>query len=331
MPLPRLMRRAMDRVFSEGSTDNLVAATPSVHGSPTEQVAVEESSAMIEKAGGYLAICAIMKNESIGVLEWIAYHRALGVEKFFLYDHQSEDDTVAKVRPLCDAGIVELVEWPYRPGQLQAYDDFARKHGADWVWCAFIDLDEFINPFGYDSIPEWLVRFEPYSAVAIQWVNFGPHGFEEPPVGLAIAAYTTRFVDLHQMHGHVKTIVRMEKYDRAQGPHSFFVTDGEVVDELERPVVRNGSEYAIQEPMIHEGICINHYYTRSRQEWWIKINRGLADAGDNPQNARNPLWIEIYERDATVEDERIAKFVPRAAASLLYLEDLREHTDVTLD
>lgn len=62
------------------------------------------------------------------------------------------------------------------------------------------------------------------------------------------------------------------------------------------------------QPKQHHAICINHYYTRSRQEWQSKIDRGLADHGPNSQTVRNPAWIEIYEREAIVADDRITKF-----------------------
>jgi hypothetical protein len=272
--------------------------------------------------GGFLAICAIMKNEGVGILEWIAYHHALGVEKFFLYDNGSEDDTLAKVAPLRQAGLVEVVTWPLRPGQIQAYDDFAARHGARWTWCAFIDLDEFVVPFACESIPEWLARFEGRSGVALQWVNFGPNGHDEPPAGLAIEGYRTRFPDGYAVHGHVKTVVRMNRYAHALNPHAFAVTEGEIVDENDRPVVRNGQDYAIQAPMGHDAACLNHYYTRSRREWRIKLERGRTDAPDKPENLRDPTWLDIYEREAIIPDDRIQKFAARTAAMLARLTSI---------
>ena len=271
---------------------------------------------------GYLAICAIMKNETIGILEWIAYHRALGVERFFLYDNGSDDDTILKIDALIHSGIIELIDWPKKPGQLSAYDDFAARHRDDWTWCAFIDLDEFINPFGFNNIVDWLGQFDDRSGVAIQWVNFGPNNQDDPP-RLATEAYRTRFPDLHAIHGHVKTIVKMAKYDRALSPHSFLVTDGEIVDEHNREVVRQGAEYAIQEPMHHDQVCLNHYYTRSRSEWWIKMNRGRADTGDTTSHSRNAEWLQIYEDEAVYPDDRIVKFAPNVSSMLEELDKIR--------
>ncbi|WP_397587159.1 glycosyltransferase [Sphingobium fuliginis] len=266
---------------------------------------------------GYLAICAILKNEAINILEWIAYHRAIGVEKFYLYDNNSTDHVKDLVEALILDGIVDLIPWPINPGQIEAYDDFADRHGHNWTWAAFIDLDEFINPFGHASLVEWLEGFADASAIAIQWFNFGPNGHDVPPPGLLIESYTTRLCDDHVMHGHVKTIVRMADYDRAQGPHSFHVR-GKVVDEYGEEIDQSVN-YGLMQPKQHQAICINHYYTRSRQEWQSKIERGLADHGPRSQTVRNPAWIEIYEREATISDNRITKF---AEATRKVMSDL---------
>lgn len=268
--------------------------------------------------GGFLAICAILKNEAINILEWIAYHYALGVERFYLYDNNSTDHVHDLLSGLIQKGIVELISWPINPGQTQAYDDFADRHKYRWAWAAFIDLDEFINPFGHDSLPDWLAGFEGASAVALQWMNFGPNGNEIPPAGLMIEGYTTRFPDHHAMHGHVKTIVRMAHYNRAQGPHSFDV-HGTVVNEYGQEIDQSVG-YAILPPQEHRSICINHYYTRSRLEWQKKLQRGLADHGSESKTVRNPEWIEIYEREAIVPDMRILKFAERTRQTLHELD-----------
>lgn len=38
-----------------------------------------------------LAVVAIAKNESEYIAEWVAYHKAVGVERIFLFDNDSTD------------------------------------------------------------------------------------------------------------------------------------------------------------------------------------------------------------------------------------------------
>lgn len=39
-----------------------------------------------------LAFCAIFWDEAKILLEWLAYHRSVGVDHFFLYNHESQGD-----------------------------------------------------------------------------------------------------------------------------------------------------------------------------------------------------------------------------------------------
>jgi len=265
--------------------------------------------------GGFLAICGIMKNEAVNIVEWIAYHHAIGIEKFYLYDNNSTDHVHELLQPLVQMGVVEIISWRINPGQIEAYDDFAARFADGWEWAAFIDMDEFINPYGYDSIPTWLAGFETASAVAIQWRNYGPNGNTTPPPGLLIEGYTTRLEDTNPVHQHVKSIVRMRDYARARSPHSFWV-DGAIVDEHGQEINQQAGDYAIMPIRIHSGICLNHYYTRSHAEWHAKVARGMADSAANSVNRRDPAWIEAYEREATTEDRTILRFADRTRAVL---------------
>ena len=47
----------------------------------------------------YLAICAIFRDEAPFLDEWIAFHRLMGVEHFFLYDNGSVDNPRSNSRP----------------------------------------------------------------------------------------------------------------------------------------------------------------------------------------------------------------------------------------
>ena len=38
-----------------------------------------------------IAVCAIFKDEAPYLLEWLAFHKMIGVDLFFLYDNDSSD------------------------------------------------------------------------------------------------------------------------------------------------------------------------------------------------------------------------------------------------
>jgi GT2 family glycosyltransferase/tetratricopeptide (TPR) repeat protein len=262
---------------------------------------------------GFLAVCGIMKNEATNIVEWLAYHRAIGVEKFYLYDNNSTDHTRKLLQPLVERGVVDIIPWPINPGQLEAYNDFAERHRDHWTWAAFIDMDEFINPYGLESIPAWLAGFEGSSAIAVQWMNYGPNGHDAPPSGLLIEAYTKRLEAANPVHQHVKSLVRLRDYDRARSPHSFWVK-GRIVDEFGDEIDQQAGDYAIMPIRSHTFVCLNHYYTRSRQEWVAKVTRGMADSASNAPNRRDLSWFDDYARQAEIHDDTITRFADKTRA-----------------
>jgi hypothetical protein len=63
---------------------------------------VEAGPAMAASAGR-TAIVTTMKNEGPFILEWLAYHRAIGVEDFLIYTNDCSDgtDTMLELLPMC--------------------------------------------------------------------------------------------------------------------------------------------------------------------------------------------------------------------------------------
>ena len=54
-----------------------------------------------------LSVCAIAKNEGPDCKEWIEWHLKQGVDKFYVYDNESTDDTKSSLEPYIQSGIVE--------------------------------------------------------------------------------------------------------------------------------------------------------------------------------------------------------------------------------
>ena len=97
----------------------------------------------------YLAIQAMFLNEARYLREWIEFHRLVGVERFFLYDHESTDGGAELLAPYVEEGIVVLHDWPVHPGLLEANQDCIERHCDDARWVAFMDIDEFLfSPTG---------------------------------------------------------------------------------------------------------------------------------------------------------------------------------------
>ena len=196
----------------------------------------------------YVAIAAILKNEAPYIKEWIEYHKYIGIERFYLYDNASTDNVLDVLQPYINDGTVI-----YR-------------------WLALIDLDEFIVPVEHDNIKDFLRNYEKYPAVGINWLLFDSNGYETKPEGLVIENFTR--VDYDNPNNlHIKSIVNPKKVFDLCNPHyCIYKMAKSAVNENFKPI-----HGARTKKLSINRIRINHYHTKSKEEYKQKIQKGLAD------------------------------------------------------
>lgn len=219
-----------------------------------------------------LAVCAIAKNEGRYFNEWIEWYRRMGVEKFYIYDNESSDNTKEVLLPYIESGLVDYV---YRPGakqQLPVYDDCIERHRFEARWIAFLDLDEFIVPRKDDTITQFLSRFEDASAVEINWLIYGSGGAKERIEGKVMDRFKRHSKPHHILNRHVKSIVNPRKVLCFIGCHEAARMHGKAYDSHGN-VIRNS--FRDREPQ-QDVIRINHYAVKSYEEFLEKRARGRA-------------------------------------------------------
>jgi hypothetical protein len=240
----------------------------------------------------YLAAVAIVQNEALYLEEWMAYHRAIGVEEFHLYDNESTDNTWRVAR---DLGAITY-HWPGRRVQLAAHHHALSTLIDRTQWIAFIDPDEFLFTDVQRSIPDLLSNYEAYGALAACWACFGTSGVEERPTS-ALRTFTHRAAQGAEMNLHVKSIVqpRLVRAHTPKDPHHFLqcVT----VDTKRRQVV--GPFH--QEPPSWEDLRINHYVSRSVSEAREKMRTPRADNGELRAVDLTAEWLNNVEDTSMIE------------------------------
>jgi hypothetical protein len=131
----------------------------------------------IEQKKYKVSICAIFKNEAMYLKEWIEYHRIIGIEHFFLYNNNSEDDYMSVLEPYIKDDVVTLVQWPHNQAQMQAYKDGVEQFSKETEWLSFIDIDEFVVPVTNENIYDFLKPFQKNRPVVLAyWKMFGTSG-----------------------------------------------------------------------------------------------------------------------------------------------------------
>jgi len=239
----------------------------------------------------YLAVCAIAKNEGPYFQEWLEWHKKMGVEKFYIYDNESEDNTKEILAPYVENGLVDYVFWAGKKQQLPVYDDCLDRHRLEARWIAVIDLDEFIVPVKDKTIPDFLQRFENFAAVEINWLIYGSGGAREKTSGGVMERFKRHSVPNHILNRFVKTIVNPRRVFSFTGAHEAARISGNTADSHGMSVNQNFREREPQQDVIR----INHYPLKSYEEFLEKCARGRVRKTKQPDSDFFEKYFEKYD------------------------------------
>ncbi|MDR2686068.1 MAG: glycosyltransferase family 92 protein [Rickettsiales bacterium] len=237
----------------------------------------------------FLSAVAIIKNEAPYLKEWIEYHRLVGVEKFYLYDNESTDNTKDVLAPYIKSGVVEYIYYPGDAMQRKAYNDCLKKYHLESKWLGIFDLDEFIVPVSTKTIPEFL-KTMPHgtSQLLISWLLFGSSGHKTMPAGGVLESYKNRAPESHPRY---KAIVNPRR-TYAAGVHGHVVF-GQTIDELGEPMLRMSAK---MNPAKKDQIRVHHYAVKSFEEYTLRQTRGSARSGKRKQRY-HPEYFNHHDRN----------------------------------
>ncbi|PRQ41256.1 putative Glycosyltransferase family 92 [Rosa chinensis] len=279
-----------------------------------------------------LCVCTMLWNQAPALSEWIMYHAWLGVERWFIYDNNSDDGIEDVVLDLDSQGYnVSRQSWPWIKTQEAGFSHCALKAREECTWVGFFDVDEFFYfPREFrrrrrDGVPgeNWLGKlvsnFSNSPTIAelrTDCHSFGPSGLRSHPSRGVTTGYTCR---LQSPERH-KSIVRTDLLD---------VTLLNVVHHFR---LREGFRHL----NVPEGIAvINHYkyqvwetfrakfYRRVATyvvDWQEDQNQGSKDRapGLGTEAIEPPNWrlrfCEVW--DTGLKDFVLAYFADRSTGSL---------------
>ena len=253
-----------------------------------------------------LGITTIQRDRAPWIKEWVAFHYLVGFRKFYIFLHNSSDNTneiLTNLKKNFDIKIFTVDPDLVAP-QLKCYQDSYTKFGGEVDWMAFIDSDEFLFPTEDSSMEIALNKFssEKISALGVYWSCFGSSGYIEEPKGLIIENYKYRAGPGYTNDRHIKSIVRggQGKPVKVSDPH-FFKTPLGTYDENLRPITYGWTDF---EPT-YEKFRINHYATQSRSHFLnFKSKYKTPDGGDT----RGEWFWEEHDRNE-VFDNSMDKFI----------------------
>eukprot|EP01119_Soliformovum_irregulare_P021574 TRINITY_DN7211_c0_g1_i1.p1 TRINITY_DN7211_c0_g1~~TRINITY_DN7211_c0_g1_i1.p1 ORF type:complete len:527 (-),score=138.38 TRINITY_DN7211_c0_g1_i1:32-1612(-) len=238
----------------------------------------------------YFSVCAIFRDEGAYLQEWIAFHLLVGVDHFYLWEHQSSptDPWESILAPYIAEGKVTLHRAGKEAMQGKIMDECIRTYAKDNFWISVIDIDEFLVPLQKDSVPEVLRSYEDEYGVFVSWRLFAGYPHVTQPDQLVTSAYVHPIAREHSQEGKLIINTRVAPVDickfsaredrNSTDPglnHNCFSWNSSwvyVVDEMRRGIKE---DWKLSPPSYHH-LQLNHYHSRSMQECMAKAKRGFS-------------------------------------------------------
>uniref|UniRef100_A0A6C0KW93 Glycosyltransferase 2-like domain-containing protein n=1 Tax=viral metagenome TaxID=1070528 RepID=A0A6C0KW93_9ZZZZ len=257
-----------------------------------------------------LCLIAIFKNEASIINEWITHYINQGVDKFFLINNDSTDQSLEIIQPYIDKNIVECVMSKERHAQKQLYNKHFLDKSKEYHWAMVVDLDEFIYARkGCRTIKEYLHTLDDSIAqICVPWKMFGSNGYKIQPQ-YVIESFTKRiyydkddgFQGIKKDNGYKyslnKCIVRTTHLKQfAIHSHEMLnknhITSDNTINNLHSDVNFSKIDETILE---NSYLHLNHYAIQS-YDWFMKV-KATRGAADNPksENVRNNHYFVSYD------------------------------------
>lgn len=230
------------------------------------------------------AIVVMSRFEDEYLLEWIFYHKLIGIEHIFYYDNgnlEPERNITKKIlQPFIDEKFITYIPWgQYNGCKYEFTDKHLLKHNESkhLMWCAYdntikmkpakwligIDMDEFIVLSSkYKNINEFLDKYDYNQTKMLIMKSFelGNNNYEYPKYNLITESYT--FGGNNKEYGRVdqiKSIINTSLHNYCGGVHNWGIYNHGSFPE----------KYKFQEVIIcdYEDIKFNHYFCKSKWEW----------------------------------------------------------------
>lgn len=243
-----------------------------------------------------LSIVTIAKNEGDYIREWCELYQVVGADRIYLYDNGSTDGMKEQIADFIDSGFVVYEWFPGVGKQFDAYNIAIRSYKKRTKYMAFLDCDEFLMPCKYDGnlyaiVDNIMSNSKGGGGISVNWRMYGSSGYITKPPGFVLENYLYRAYDKGGTgNSCIKTIANPRRIYKYQHPHyPIYLIGFHAIDEHGKKT--KGAFHSCEKC---EYLRINHYFTKSKEEWIKRRVLGKADTRD----ASNVRTIdEFYKHD----------------------------------
>lgn len=261
----------------------------------------------------YLTLGSCTKHEESYIVDFIKYHRHVGVERFVFLDREYHPlyELIGKEPD------VEIIHFPETPENIhmEGWGKLIRHCKGKTKWLACIDLDQALVPVKTHDLREVLKDYEDFASLQCNWHTFGSSKLETRDPGSVYERFLLRGQSNVVYDLHTQFICQPDRTlgEKTKEPHYPLLPEGEIsVNTNKEPIDPNkevslnpGSPLSFNYPALHDVMWIAHYTNKSKEEFINKNNKGRADihGAKMPMNQfeEYDLWCNEVREERVLE------------------------------
>ena len=228
-----------------------------------------------------LCMCTIGKNENNYIKEFIIHYIKFGVDKIFLYDNNNINDERFEevINDYIKNGFVKIFNFRgLKQPQHKFMNDCYKRNYQKYDWLIFYDIDEFIYLNNYKNIKKFLNQkiFNDCEVICLNWIEHTDNNklyyenkslFERFKQIENLDKKSKKYPQVKPiLRGHISNIriKHLHTINNNLNICNGFGHKNKIFDSLKT-----------KEPD-YKNYYINHYFTKSTEEFIKKLNRGDA-------------------------------------------------------
>ena len=262
-------------------------------------------------------VCAVFKNESHILEEWLLHYIYHGTEHFYLVNDNSSDNFIDIINKY--SKYITLfnndIQTTNVGRQILIYNKYFKNILNESKWFAIMDLDEFLYSPDNVHLPNIFNKYDNFAQIRVNWLHFGSNEHKYQPQSV-VEGFTRRaYTDETKPYYSYKTIFKGHLLN-SFNIHTHIVNGNEIYLKY--------NETSVPE------LIINHYSIQSL-DFFLKVKSTRGDINnwfDHQKLLRDTAYFNGYDIN-DIYDDRLLKQNQKIVELVKY-NKVNKSDDVTI-